>query len=348
VTAPVVIPPPAPGLLPARPTCADDPGSWCAMIYQITNNDFVARSADTIVSTTFSVALIIALSFLARWVIHRAINRLVEGAVSTRIPRLSGRVPMLKVPGLRRRDPVAGTVAAVPTTPRRTQRARTIGSVLRSLSSVVVLIIGSIMVLAEFGVNLGPILASAGIVGVAVGFGAQNLVRDFLSGMFMLLEDQYGVGDVVDVGEASGVVEAVGLRITTLRDVNGTVWYVRNGEILRVGNKSQGYAYAVIDLPLAHSADIPEAAEVAARIAAERVAKDDVADKVLEEPQMLGVEKVGPEGVTLRLTVKVVAGQQWTVQRALNAAIADAFDDAGVPRPLAYPAVGAGAHRPAS
>ena len=130
------------------------------------------------------------------------------------------------------------------------------------------------MVLAEFGVNLGPILASAGIVGLALGFGAQNLVRDFLSGMFMLLEDQYGVGDIVDLGEASGTVEAVGLRITTLRDIDGTVWYVRNGEILRVGNKSQGYAVAVVDLPRrAHSADIDEATEIAGRVAAERVAE---------------------------------------------------------------------------
>ena len=198
---------------------------------------------------------------------------------------------------------------------------------------MVVLLIGSVMVLAEFGVNLGPILASAGIVGVAVGFGAQNLVRDFLSGMFMLLEDQYGVGDIVDVGEASGVVEAVGLRITTLRDVNGTVWYVRNGEILRVGNKSQGYAVAVVDVPLAHSADIQEAVALAAATATERVAGEDVADAVLEPPTVLGVERVGPEGVTLRLTVRVTAGEQFAVQRALNAALTDAFDAAGLPRP---------------
>ena len=114
--------------------------------------------------------------------------------------------------------------------------------------------------------------------------------------MFMLLEDQYGVGDIVDLGEASGTVEAVGLRITTLRDVNGTVWYVRNGEILRVGNKSQGYAVAVVDLPLAHSADIAEATEIAGRVAAERVAEPDIAEDVLEPPEVLGIERVGPEG----------------------------------------------------
>jgi small conductance mechanosensitive channel len=311
--------------VPAQPACAADVGSWCATFYQMTNSDFLARSADTIMSTTLSVTLIILICVGARFLIHRTINRIVEGAASSRISRLIGRAPRLRADG-------NGAI-----TPRRAQRARTMGSVLRSISSTVILVTGAIMVLAEFGVALAPILASAGIVGVAVGFGAQNLVRDFLSGMFMLLEDQYGVGDIIDVGEASGVVEAVGLRITTLRDLNGTVWYVRNGEILRVGNKSQGYAVAVVDLPLAHTADIPEATALAERTATERVADKDVADSVLEPPEMLGVERVGPEGVMLRLTVKVKPGEQFAVQRALNAAIADAFEDAGVPRPTLYP-----------
>jgi len=314
---------------PGQPACAADAGSWCAEFYKLTNSDFLARSADTIVSTTFSVTLIVLICVVARYVIHRAIHRIVDGATNSRISRLVGRAPGLRGP--------ANTNGNGPATPRRAQRARTIGSVLRSISSAVILAIGAIMVLAEFGVALAPILASAGIVGVAVGFGAQNLVRDFLSGMFMLLEDQYGVGDIIDAGEASGVVEAVGLRITTLRDHQGTVWYVRNGEILRVGNKSQGYAVAVIDLPLAHSADIPSASAIVERVATERVAEKDVADSVLEPPEMLGVERVGPEGVTLRLTVKVKPGEQFAVQRALNAAIADAFEDANVPRPSVFP-----------
>ena len=297
----------------------------------MTNSDFLARSADTIVSTTFNVALIVVLCVVARFLIHRTINRIVDGATNSRLSRLVGRAPRLR--STNGNGNGNGT-----TTPRRAQRARTIGSVLRSISSTVILTVGSIMVLAEFGVALAPILASAGIVGVAVGFGAQNLVRDFLSGMFMLLEDQYGVGDIIDAGEATGVVEAVGLRITTLRDHQGTVWYVRNGEILRVGNKSQGYAVAVLDLPLAHTADIPTASAIVERAATERVAEKDVTDSVLEPPELLGVERVGPEGVTLRLTVKVKPGEQFAVQRALNAAIADAFEDAHVPRPSVFPA----------
>ncbi|WP_433294031.1 mechanosensitive ion channel family protein [Pseudonocardia sp. CA-142604] len=328
----------AESFLPVRPACADDAGSLCAAIYQLTNNDFLARSADAIITGTLHVALIVLLACAARFLIHRAINQIVDGATSSRLTRLVGRAPRFRAP--RFRAPAAGGNGngSAPVSQRRAQRARTIGSVLRSLSSVVILLIGSVMVLAEFGVALGPILASAGIVGVAVGFGAQNLVRDFLSGMFMLLEDQYGVGDIVDLGEASGVVESVGLRITTVRDVNGTVWYVRNGEILRVGNKSQGYAVAVVDLPLAHSAVIAEATEIVATTAQSRVAEKDVAESVLEAPDVLGVEKVGPEGVTLRMTVKVKPGQQFAVQRALNAAITDALDDAGVPRPGVIPA----------
>ena len=310
-------------LSPEQPACAVEAGTWCSRFYEWTNNDFLARSADAIVGGSVQIVLIVVVAFVGRFLLHRLVHRIVDGAARARLGRFPGRP-----------EPTTPTGPA-----RRTQRARTIGSVLRSTISVIVLTIAAIMVLDVFGVALGPILASAGIVGVAVGFGAQNLVRDFLSGMFMLLEDQYGVGDIVDVGEASGVVEAVGLRITTLRDVNGTVWYVRNGEILRVGNKSQGYAVAVVDLPVAHSADIGEATDLVRRVADEVVEREGVKENVLEPVDVLGVERVGPEGVTLRLTVKVQPGQQWSVQRALNAALTDAFDDAYIPRPGLLPPI---------
>jgi small-conductance mechanosensitive channel len=321
-------PTPGPSLmdtvLPGRPECADDAGSLCARFYEWTNNDFLARSADTIVSSSVQIVVILLVALIARHLLHRFINRVVDGATSSRLSRILGRAPRIRP-------------AAAPASQRRAQRARTIGSVLRSLSSAIVLVIASIMILAEFDVALAPILASAGIVGVAVGFGAQNLVRDFLSGMFMLLEDQYGVGDIVDLGEASGVVESVGLRITTLRDVNGTVWYVRNGEIQRVGNKSQGYAVAVLDVPVAHGADIAAAIDLLARTTAERVEKADIADDVTEPPEVLGIERVGPEGVTLRLTVRVSPGKQFRVQRALNASVTQALAGAGIPRAPAPP-----------
>ena len=306
----------------AQPICANEPGSWCERFYRWTDNDFLARSADTIV---------VVAALVARYLLHRAIHRLVEGVTSQRVSRLVG----MRL----RRPPAEGTegTPAVPVSPRRAQRARTIGSVLRSASSALVGAIAVVMILGEFGVALGPILASAGIVGVALGFGAQNLVRDFLSGMFILLEDQYGVGDIVDLGSASGTVEAVGLRITTIRDGNGTVWYVRNGEILRVGNKSQGYAIAVADLPLAHTADIGKAAEIARGVVAAVVEVPEVAEHVVEPPEVVGVEKIGPEGVTFRVTARTAPGQQFGVQRALITALSEAFDRADLPRPVVFP-----------
>jgi small-conductance mechanosensitive channel len=302
-----------PTLFPGQPVCASDTGSWCARFYQWTNSDFLARSADAIVSSTTKILFIVLLALLIRWFLHRLINRAVAGATSTRVTRLMNRS------------------AAVAAAERGTQRARTLGSVLRSLCSAVVGVVAVIMVLAEFGVDLAPILASAGIVGIAVGFGAQNLVKDFLSGVFMLLEDQYGVGDIVDVGQASGTVETVGLRITTLRDVNGTLWYVRNGEIVRVGNKSQGFAVAVVDVPVAHGRDVGEASELAETVAQKRVQQPDIAEDVLEGVQMLGVESVTADNVTLRLTVRVQPGKQFAVQRALNATVSEALGQAPAP-----------------
>jgi moderate conductance mechanosensitive channel len=122
---------------------------------------------------------------------------------------------------------------------RQSERARTTGSVLTSILKAAVWIIAIAMILGEFGFNLGPVIASAGVIGVAIGLGAQTLVRDILSGLFMLIEDQYGVGDEITTLEIQGVVEKVGLRITTIRDKNGVLWYVRNGEILIIGNASQ-------------------------------------------------------------------------------------------------------------
>lgn len=318
-------------MLPAleKPACADQAGTWCQRVYDLTDNDWLSRSADWLIAKPATILLIIVVALVIRFLVNRAITRLTTTTSE-------GRVPVLLRP-LKERAPEALVAAAGPLlSERRSQRARTIGSVLRSLTSFLVLGIAFVLVLGELGINLGPIIASAGIVGIALGFGAQNLVKDFLSGMFMMLEDQYGVGDVVDLGEASGVVEAVGLRVTTLRDVSGTVWYVRNGEVVRVGNKSQGYAVAVVDLPLAHVADIAKATELAASVSTATTAAPPLAEHVLEPPVVLGVEAVTADTVTLRLTVKVRAGQQWAVQRALHADIKAAFDRAGIPAP--YPA----------
>lgn len=246
---------------------------------------------------------------IARYVLHRMIDRATTG---------------------KKRAPRNEQVAE-----RRQQRAQTIGSVLKSTVSIVLLIWLVLAILNVLGVNIAPFIASAGVVGLAIGFGAQNLVRDFVSGVFMLLEDQYGVGDVVDVGEAVGEVEGVGLRITTIRDIDGTLWYVRNGEIARVGNMSQDYAVARIEVPVALTADVARAEQVAVEAAEDAIADPSVAAKVLGEPEMLGVQELSPDLLTLRMTVKTRPNAQWSVQRRLRREILRAYDENEIDLP--YP-----------
>jgi small conductance mechanosensitive channel len=217
---------------------------------------------------------------------------------------------------------------------RRRQRAEAIGSVLRSFVTATVFTIAALLVMGEFGFNLGPLLASAGIVGVALAFGAQSLVKDLIAGMFMLLEDQYGVGDTVDVGEATGVVETVGLRITTIRDGNGVLWYIRNGEIIRVGNKSQGWAMVVIDIPIGfvNSEQAIEVMKAAARSVADEPAH---ATEFLEPPDVVGVEQLTVDGAVIRTIAKTSSDAQAAVQRDLRRALLEALESSGLSERIA-------------
>src|SRR6266540_1140744 len=209
------------------------------------------------------------------------------------------------------------------------QRAEALGSVMRSIASASIFVVTVMLVLGEVGVNLAPLLASAGVVGLAIGFGAQNLVKDFLAGLFMLLEDQYGVGDVIDVGDVTGTVEAIGLRITTLRDARGVLWYIRNGEIIRVGNKSQGWALVIVDVPVGF-AGVEEATEVLCRAATD-LADDPVwAEDLIEPPEVLGVEQITVDGAVLRAQVKTAAEARLRVGRELRRRLTDALDRAGI------------------
>jgi small conductance mechanosensitive channel len=204
------------------------------------------------------------------------------------------------------------------------------GAVLRSIAKAAIGTVAVLTVLGEFGVNLGPLIAGAGIAGVALGFGAQSLVKDFLSGIFMLVEDQFGVGDIVDVGEASGLVEGVSLRTTRLRDVEGTVWHVPNGEIHRVGNKSQQWSRALLDVQVAFETDVDEATRVIKAAADEVWHSEEVGPSVLEEPEVWGVEGFGPTGIAIRLVVKTQPADQWKVLRELRSRIKVALDREGI------------------
>ncbi|GAB3299041.1 mechanosensitive ion channel family protein [Parasphingorhabdus pacifica] len=306
----------------SQPSCVEEEGSWCGTVYDWTKNEWFATYSDLLIAKPLHILAIMLVALVVRYFVHRTITRLTQ---------TNGKPPKVLQPLKERRGDVAEDLL----TERRKQRARTLGSVLKSLSSFVVFGLAVMYALKALGIELAPILASAGVLGVAVAFGAQNLVRDFLSGMFMMVEDQYGVGDVIDLGEAIGTVEGVGLRVTTLRDLNGTVWYVRNGEILRVGNFSQGFAVAVVDLPIAHSSDVQLAISVATEVASDAATQEPLRKDILEPPEMLGVDQITSDTITLRLTAKVRPGQQWMVQRKLRADIKRAYDDEGIQPP--YP-----------
>ncbi|MFH0915032.1 MAG: mechanosensitive ion channel family protein [bacterium] len=216
---------------------------------------------------------------------------------------------------------------------RAAQRADTLGHALSSVASVVIYVIAGMLCLSELEVNLGPLLAGAGIVGVAVGFGAQSLVRDFLSGMFILIEDQYGLGDIVDVGETTGLIEGVTLRSTKLRSLDGTLWHVPNGEIRRSGNKSQYWARILLDVPVPYEADLVAASTLIKEVA-DGVWSGDLSSEVIEEPEVWGVEDFGPDSLAVRLVVKTTPGSQWTVAREIRGRLKEAFDQAGIEIPF--------------
>jgi small conductance mechanosensitive channel len=303
--------------------CSVEPSWLCRTVFRLTGSDYLAGSAELLLAKPLRIVLIVVLALLARYLLHRFITRLAlrtaEGAVPER---------------LRRRTLAAQPVFDLPPTERRRQRAETMGSVLRSIVSFAVFTVAALMVLSELGLDVAPLIASAGIAGIALGFGAQNLVKDFLTGVFMLLEDQYGVGDVIDVGEATGSVEAVGLRTTRLRDIDGVVWYVRNGEILRVGNKSQGWARAVVDIPVAYGEDIARVRTLLQSVAAEMSDDAELDAVVLEPPEVWGVEALSPDAVLVRMVVKTAPLEQWRVARELRQRVKAAFDQSGVEIPL--------------
>jgi small conductance mechanosensitive channel len=221
---------------------------------------------------------------------------------------------------------------------RRKQRVRALGSVLRSAASVTIFSIAGVTILGDLGINLAPLLASAGVVGIAVGFGAQNLVRDYLSGVFMLVEDQYGVGDVITVGDATGTVETVTLRITRLRSVNGIVWHVRNGAIETVGNESQGWARAVLDFPVPYTADLTTIRTLLADTVAGMWNEPVWRTVMIEKPEVWGAQQVDmtpPPTVTMRVVVKTAPLRQWEVEREMRARVKAALDAAGIRPPSA-------------
>lgn len=275
------------------------------------------------------IAAIVLVALVVRYLVVKAIERFVARISATPGPGTAG--GFMGRPGRTAREVIGSDVVA---SGRRATRAASLGHLARNLTGVVVSAIALIMILAELGFNLAPIVAGAGILGIAIGFGAQSLVADFLSGVFMLLEDQYGVGDIVDLGEASGVVEDVQLRVTRLRAVDGTVWYVRNGEIVRVGNMSQNWSRALLDIGVGYGSDVQRVKDLMLEVARDLAAEDEWRALVLDEPEVWGVEELAADAVVVRLVVKTTPGKQWSVARELRQRIKARFDSEGVEIPF--------------
>jgi small-conductance mechanosensitive channel len=301
--------------------CGQDPGAACLWVFRTTDSAVAAGAADWVVTKPLKILLVAALAVVLYRLVARAIGRFIEGVRTASVQRRLEAVGEV-APG--------SLVAPGPVNARAVQRAETMGAVLRSIAKAAIGTVAVLTVLGEFGVNLGPLIAGAGIAGVALGFGAQSLVKDFLSGIFMLVEDQFGVGDIVDLGEASGLVEGVSLRTTRLRDVEGTVWHVPNGEIHRVGNKSQQWSRALLDVQVAFETDVDEATRVIKAAADEVWHSEEVGPSVLEEPEVWGVEGFGPTGIAIRLVVKTQPADQWKVLRELRSRIKVALDREGI------------------
>jgi len=272
---------------------------------------------DRVVGTPLQILGIVLAAFVVRWFLHRLIRSLVAQASQRHADRF------LSLPGK------AGEMLADATgldRERYAQRAQTMGAVLRSVVTVAVAAVALLTIMATLDVPLGPLLASAGVGGVALGFGAQSLVKDFLSGIFMIVEDQYGVGDFIDAGEASGVVEDVSLRVTRLRDGSGVVWYVRNGEIVRVGNHSQGWSIAAITVPFALDADVTKITRVLTDALADLPTRD---SRVLDTPT-IAIESLSSGAISLRVQARCTAMENIHVQRDLRTAVKAALDEADI------------------
>jgi small conductance mechanosensitive channel len=300
-----------------------DDRSWlCSGVYRVTGDRTAAEIADAL-SKPLRIVVILLVAWIAVLVSRSLTRRFVRhlgGGVERLVTMPRG----------------ISIVDSARTTPEHmTQRAETIGAVLRSVVALLIWAIAAVTILDELGVSLGPLIAGAGIAGVALGFGAQSLVRDFITGLFMVIEDQYGVGDVIDAGLATGTVEALSLRTTRLRDLEGVVWHVPNGEIHRVGNKSQQWARALVDVGVAYDADLETATEVI-RGAADSLHHDPAySSLILDEPDVLGVESLSTERVVIRVVMRTRPQEQARVARALRSRVKAALDEAGISVPSA-------------
>ena len=311
------------GLLDA---CGTEGSYICEQVYEWTDNELLATGAEWLLNRPIRILLIVILAWIVSKILQKSVLKFAQTiANSPTDPRLQS---------LRERGP-GKLLMEERELKRASARAETIGLVLRSIGVAAVWMVAVFMILGQLDIDLAPLIAGAGIGGLALGFGAQSIVKDFLSGLFMLIEDQYGVGDIVDVGSATGTVEKVSLRSTTIRDVKGTVWHVPNGVISRVGNSSQLWSRALLDVEVAYDTDLELAREVIQRVG-DTLWEDPEwgGDELMERPEVWGVQDLGASAVALRLVVKTEPSKQWAVERELRKRLKFAFDEEGIEIPF--------------
>ncbi len=315
--------------------CGNDPGFVCQQVHRVTNNDTAAQIADGIAGAPFHIALILFLAWLTRRLLRKAIDRFVERLIREREATQASAEEEAQGVFAKIQRKASQTVNHIhERSDRSKERALTLGAVLRGVAAFVVATAAILLILGELNVSLGPLLAGAGIAGLAFGFGGQSLVRDVLAGIFVLTEDQYGVGDIVDLGDANGVVEHVSLRTTQVRDVQGALWTVPNGEVRRVCNRSQIWSRAVLDIQVAYATDLDHAMSVI------RTVIDDVWHEqpedatIIEQPEIWGLEQFGDNALVIRVVLKTEPSEQWRTARIVRARLKKAFDEAGIEMPL--------------
>jgi small conductance mechanosensitive channel len=266
-----------------------------------------------VIGLPLTILVTIAAAALVLLLVRRGLRRVTDGIASGSFGHGKRSMPLPGV--LARANPLEGE--------RRAQRARTIGTVLQSTCTIIVATIAFMLIMDDLGVDIAPFVASAGIVGVALGFGAQSLVKDFLSGMFMLFEDQYGVGDTVDFVTVTGKVEDVALRVTKVRDSSGTLWYLRNGDILRVGNQTQEWSNALVSFVVDNGSDLETVRDALARAVASVTADPVLGGSMLEPPEITVGDTLTAEGLGFSVHVRTRPAMQWDIERAVRLAARD-------------------------
>ncbi len=309
--------------------CGPKTGVVCSWVYRHTGNSrFWAKAADWLVGRPLAVLGVVLVGWVLNWVVRRTVVRAVN--------RLLARAPLTSV-SLPLADQIDGPAAytsglSAPTREeaRRATRAQAVAIAVSSTLSALIWVIVVITILGIVGLDIEPIVAGAGLIGIALAFGAQSLIKDLLNGVLILLEDHFGIGDEIQLGEATGVVEKMTLRETVLRDLNGTVWHVRNGDINKVGNYSQVWSVALLDIAVVHGTDVAAARKWLMEAADTIAASPAFVNDIIGAPEVLGVQALDSEGITLRLLVKTLAGRQFPLERSLREAINTSFANHGV------------------